>query len=260
MKCIVCGEENAKSNKYCHKCGNELFKQTEMPKVKNNELLVIIISILAVIAIIISAVIASIVIRKNEVASVSQQSQIYSDESQSEKHNTQNTETQDKPSAEAPSSVEATSNDTTVKYTMFVANCKEYISLRSEPNADSEAITTIKLGESCGFIEKSINGFYKIAYNGKIGYALAQYLSTEKPAISTPSTSKSIVETQKMYVVNCKEFITLRPKDNVNSGEILRIPLGSVVEYLGQANNGFYKVRYNGSVGYALSQYLSTVR
>ena len=144
------------------------------------------------------------------------------------------------------------SGDTTTKYTLYVVNCNEWISLRPEPNTKSGRLTKMPLGASCGFIEKSINGFSKVAYNGLVGYALDQYLSTEKD-VSVPNT-------QVMYVVNCNESITLRPSASVSSGEITQIPLGSSVEYLGTASNGFYKVRYNGSVGYALSQYLSTSR
>ena len=59
------------------------------------------------------------------------------------------------------------------------------------------------------------------------------------------------------YVVNCKQSITLRPKPDVNSGEICQIPLGSAVSYIESASNGFYKIVYNGTTGYALAAYLS---
>lgn len=62
------------------------------------------------------------------------------------------------------------------------------------------------------------------------------------------------------YVVNCKQSITLRPQPDVNSGEILQIPLGSAVSYIEAAQNGFYKVIYNGSTGYALASYLSSTK
>ena len=62
------------------------------------------------------------------------------------------------------------------------------------------------------------------------------------------------------YVVNCKQSITLRPQPDVNSGEILQIPLGSAVSYIETAQNGFYKVIYNGSTGYALASYLSSTK
>lgn len=60
------------------------------------------------------------------------------------------------------------------------------------------------------------------------------------------------------YVVNCKQSITLRPQPDVNSGEILQIPLGSAVSYVGTASNGFYEIIYNGNRGYSLASYLSS--
>ena len=60
------------------------------------------------------------------------------------------------------------------------------------------------------------------------------------------------------YVVNCKQSITLRPQPDVNSGEILQIPLGSAVSYIGTASNGFYEIIYNGNRGYSLASYLSS--
>ena len=133
---------------------------------------------------------------------------------------------------------------------MYVVNCNESITLRPSDNVNSGEITQIPLGASVEYLGQANNGFYKIRYNGSVGYSLSQYLSTSRQPQKTAPT------TQTLRVVNCNESITLRPSDNVNSGEITQIPLGATVEYLGQARNGFYRVRYNGAEGYALSQYL----
>lgn len=60
-----------------------------------------------------------------------------------------------------------------------------------------------------------------------------------------------------LYVVNCNESITLRVSDSTNAKEISQIPLGAAVSFMENAANGFYKVSYNGSTGYALASYLS---
>ena len=60
-----------------------------------------------------------------------------------------------------------------------------------------------------------------------------------------------------LYVVNCNESITLRTADSTSAKEIRQIPLGAAVSFMGNASNGFYKVSYNGSTGYALASYLS---
>lgn len=60
-----------------------------------------------------------------------------------------------------------------------------------------------------------------------------------------------------LYVVNCNESITLRTADSTSAKEIRQIPLGAAVSFMDNASNGFYKVSYNGSTGYALASYLS---
>lgn len=60
-----------------------------------------------------------------------------------------------------------------------------------------------------------------------------------------------------LYVVNCNESITLRTADSTSAKGIRQIPLGAAVSFMENASNGFYKVSYNGSTGYALASYLS---
>lgn len=73
--------------------------------------------------------------------------------------------------------------------------------------------------------------------------------------IQTPKNTRQYLT---YYVVNCKQSITLRPQPDVSSGELCQIPLGAAVSYVESARNGFYKIVYNGTTGYALASYLST--
>lgn len=152
--------------------------------------------------------------------------------------------------------------DETVKYTMYVVNCNEWISLRKSPSTSATRLKEIPLGASCSFIEEASNGFYKVIYNGTTGYALAQYLTTDKSAIATSSAPSTQSESSQgtLWVVNCDEWISLRSSASTSASRLAKIPLGASCEYLGSAGNGFYRVRYNGTTGYALSQYLSTQR
>ncbi|MBE7063974.1 MAG: SH3 domain-containing protein [Ruminococcaceae bacterium] len=59
-----------------------------------------------------------------------------------------------------------------------------------------------------------------------------------------------------LYVINCNEFVTLRTTPSTSSAEIMKIPLGKNVEFFSDAGNDFYKVSYNGYIGYALAAYL----
>lgn len=77
-------------------------------------------------------------------------------------------------------------------------------------------------------------------------------------AKTSTETQKSYPKYETYYVVNCKESITLRPQPDVSSGELCQIPYGSAVSYIESAQNGFYKIVYNGATGYGLAAYLST--
>ena len=137
----------------------------------------------------------------------------------------------------------------------YVVNCKQSITLRPQPDVNSGEITQIPLGSAVSYVEAAENGFYQVIYNGNTGYALASYLSTTKPSVST---SNNTVSYETYYVVNCKQSITLRPQPDVNSGEICQIPLGAAVSFISTASNGFYYISYNGNTGYSLASYLSS--
>ena len=138
------------------------------------------------------------------------------------------------------------SYSTNVVATYFVVNCRESITLRNAPSVYADEITQIPLGQAVGFIENAGNGFYKINYDGLIGYALAQYLSPNKHGNSI----------RYARVVNCDRWISLREYPDTNSAALRHIPLGAYVQYLGRAGNGFYKIEYDGVVGYGLQAYL----
>lgn len=139
--------------------------------------------------------------------------------------------------------------------TYFVVNCEEWISLRSQPSTSAAALDQIPYGAPVSYIGTAENGFYQVIYNGKTGYALASYLSTEKPE---PRSYNSQTVFPTACVVNCEEWISLRVSPNTKADRITTIPLGSYVTVLstGEAN-GFWKISYNGYEGYALGQYLS---
>ena len=160
------------------------------------------------------------------------------------------------------------SSSTDQKYeTMYVVNCRESITLRTAPNTKAAGIRQIPLGAVVSYIETAENGFYKVTYLSDTGYALASYLATEPssyrtpaPAAPAPSYRSTYSYGTTLYVVNCRESITLRTSPSTSAGEICQIPLGQAVTYMEDASNGFLKIVYNGRTGYSLASYLGTVR
>lgn len=133
--------------------------------------------------------------------------------------------------------------------TKYVINCKKSITLRESPSTAAAQLGEILWGEPVSFIQDDIDGFSKVAYQGKTGYVLAAYLGDE-----LPSRQDNAYGT--MRVVNCRESISLRRSPSVGASEICQIPLGSIVSYVSSASNGFYEITYMGNTGYALASYL----
>lgn len=137
------------------------------------------------------------------------------------------------------------SEGTEVVATYYVVNCREWITLRDLPWTQGDELARIPLGQAVGFIEVAENGFYKINYDGLVGYALGRYLSPNET-----------VSDRFAKVVNCREAISLREYPSVESVRLKLIPLGSYVKFLGKASNGFYRIEFEGVEGYALQAYL----
>ena len=83
-----------------------------------------------------------------------------------------------------------------------------------------------------------------------------------KDPVSTPEPSQEPVpeatqELELCQVVHCNEYITLREQPSTSGTEICKIPLGSDVYYIENAENGFVKIRYNDQEGYSLASYLN---
>ena len=59
-----------------------------------------------------------------------------------------------------------------------------------------------------------------------------------------------------LRVDGCKEWVSLREEASVRSDRIRKIPLGAMVQSLGESENGYVLVCYGGDRGYVLRRYL----
>lgn len=81
---------------------------------------------------------------------------------------------------------------------------------------------------------------------------------TVSPEVSQGESESDQTKYETYYVVNCHESITLRKTASTKGKEICQIPFGAAVSYVETAENGFYKIIYNGKTGYGLASYLAT--
>ena len=138
--------------------------------------------------------------------------------------------------------------------TVSMSGCTVSINMENKNKKETETTETAETKEETTKEEKT---------EKKTKKAKEETKKADPTATPTPVTSQQTTPKKQYviyYVVNCKQSITLRPQPDVNSGEITQIPLGSAVSYVEAAENGFYKVIYNGSTGYALASYLSATK
>jgi len=137
--------------------------------------------------------------------------------------------------------------------TFYVANCKEYISLRRMPEKGADVKARIPLGAKLDEVYYHDGGdtsdcFVYVKYNGKYGFVLWDYLSADAHDSSAMSARQ---------IDGCDEYVNLRQEPDSKSRSLERVYIGEVV--MATPYNGtFSYCCYNGKFGYIRSEYLSS--
>ena len=132
-----------------------------------------------------------------------------------------------------------------------VVNCSNWVTLRQSASTGAASVTKVPLGAWVeGYYYNS--QFTECYYNGMHGYILSTYLSDGSSG-SKASDSSSYLG--KRYVVNCKEFVTLRQYASTSAPTVTKVAKGQQVDAY-YYNGTFCRCYYNGMEGYILSSYL----
>ena len=149
------------------------------------------------------------------------------------------------------------SGSTTI--TTKTGTATENLNLRNQASLSGKILTTIPKGKTVTILsEKDENGWYKVSYDGKTGYAISNYIkegdSNSESTDSTPSTPVPI-EGQPT------ENLNLRDQPSTSGKILTTIPKGKTVTILSEKNaNGWYKVSYNGKTGYVSGSYFKVTK
>ncbi|MGN1097645.1 MAG: SH3 domain-containing protein, partial [Clostridia bacterium] len=153
------------------------------------------------------------------------------------------------------------------------------VALYFEDNEDSDEICRIPGGEPVEVQSFAENGFIKVVYGSDIGFVKSTAITPDKPGENTGANKtdsdndkkdanedknsdeeeekkapvEAISANDTLFVIT---GVNLRPEPTTECEIIDTIPAGAEVTYLGEMEHGFYKVEYNGTVGYAYSDYL----
>ena len=132
-----------------------------------------------------------------------------------------------------------------------VVNCNSWVTLREYASTSAPSVARVPLGATVEayYFDSQFTECY---YNGIHGYILSTYLSNGSNGTQSSSSSSYL---GKKYVVNCKEFVTLRKYADTKAPTVTKVAKGQQVDAY-YYNGAFCECYYNGLKGYILSQYL----
>ena len=119
------------------------------------------------------------------------------------------------------------------------ATTTDSLRLRAEPSTEASILATAPKGVSVSVLEETGDGWYKVEYIGKTGYMSADYL---------------IVTEAKEYV-RSTDVLNIRAAAGTEYDKVGQMPRSAVADLLDDSVDGWYKVDYNGTVGYVSADY-----
>ena len=131
-----------------------------------------------------------------------------------------------------------------VEYKMITANS---VNFRKGPGTNFSSMGKLNKGYKVEYIGTS-GDWINIKYNGKVGYAHKDYVSS----VNNNSTDNS-VKSKKIVTASSLNF---RSGPSTSASKRGSIPNGAEVGVISDSN-GWSKVNYNGKIGYVSSSYLA---
>lgn len=116
--------------------------------------------------------------------------------------------------------------------------------LRSEPSTSASVVTMLDKDVSVAILDSSVDGWYKIGYNGSTGYVSADYLAVDGDNVFTT------------YGRINSEGVNVRSDASTDSSVLATVPDGTIVTVNGLVD-GWYDVTCEyGTEGYIRSDYV----
>ena len=130
------------------------------------------------------------------------------------------------------------------------------LNVRTSPNENGQVIGTLHKNDKVNVLDKSIDGWYKIDFNGRRAYVSSKYvnlISYKNNEVKTEVKKDPIEGTGK---VNINTALNVRQASTTSSRIIGSLKGGEKVNIINESN-GFYKIEFNNSYGYVYSKYIS---
>lgn len=129
------------------------------------------------------------------------------------------------------------------------------LNLRAKASTSSAVKLVMPAGASVEVIRRLSNGFYRVVYRGVGGYAHGDYLSFGGNSGGNNGGGESSGPTG---TARTTDDLNLRSGPSTADRVLLVMPSGARVTLNGRMSNGFASVTYQGTTGWASTQYLSS--
>lgn len=122
--------------------------------------------------------------------------------------------------------------------------------LRQGSGVSHKSITVMPKGAKVELVSKESNGWVRIRYGGREGYASGKYI--KGTSIALPSTGPS---TTKKAEYHTTANLNMRTGPTTGYKIIMTLPKGTKIN-VESYNNGWYKINHNGKSGYVIDDYV----
>ncbi len=139
------------------------------------------------------------------------------------------------------------------------------LNLRAGPSTGDDVLTVMPPGAPVSLTGEAANGFSRVSYNGLLGWAFADYLSSGEPSAPghgypsgpSPDVGQPPVDGSGLTgTAVVTSSLNLRAGPSTADAVLLVMPTGATVTLSGETANGFAEVTYNGTAGWAFATYL----
>ncbi|MGF9964045.1 SH3 domain-containing protein [Bacillus rhizoplanae] len=137
----------------------------------------------------------------------------------------------------------------TTKYTVNA----DVLRVRTGPSTSYEIMSRVHEGDTLNVIGQE-NGWYKIEYNGKIGYVSGDFVNAGNTA-SKPNDNTTVRPASGNYTVNVSS-LRVRTGPSTSHTQLGSLHKGQVVQVVGEVQDWF-KINYSGQTAYISKDYVT---
>ncbi|MED1468608.1 SH3 domain-containing protein [Bacillus salipaludis] len=131
--------------------------------------------------------------------------------------------------------------------------------LRKFSHYYSDILTTIPKNTKVTPAYKTDNGWYKITYNGKVGYVPNSNLQEFKNESTEPDNTGKMEHPIVNETYMASEDINFRTDSNLEASVLTTIPKGTIMIPTSKTDDNWYKLSYQGKEGYVSGKFIQQV-